>query len=137
MRPFLPFKILFLNIISFKVQVSVKKPIGPQWTPHGLMGKFKVFLVSFRKYRQNVPVFLCDLYQFNTAIFEINGGMLECEQHTDGKWETTTAAHAHAHAHTPGTRHPVLEKVPDLIIIFMHSFIHMGGNTFASSLLDL
>lgn len=40
-------------------------------------------------------------------------------------------------AHTRGTRHPVLEKVQDLIIIFMHSFIHMGGNTFASSLLDL
>lgn len=38
--------------------------------------------------------------------------------------------------HARGTRHPVLEKVQDLII-FMHSFIHTGGNTFASSLLDL
>lgn len=35
-----------------------------------------------------------------------------------------------ARTHTRGRRHPVLEKVHGLLIIFMHSLIHMGGNTF-------
>lgn len=33
-------------------------------------------------------LFLYDLYQFSTVIFEINVGISVCVQHTDGKWET-------------------------------------------------
>lgn len=96
MRPFLPLSILFLTINSFQVQVSAKKPISSSGSPHGLMRKMLHFWVSFSKSRQNVPFFFrCDLYQFNTAMFEINGGMSVCEQHADGKWETTTAARTH------------------------------------------